>query len=222
MGFLLRVALGVALLTASAPALADEYPLTVEFDDGLVDRYGTVLVEEVVDADGFHGLQLDVELDPGVLGPECDLHRLYLNLAANLTGLHVITHDAVPTLYLLLTEPSVAGGAGSSFDYDVHLGNGAGRKGNGRLQRASFSLFADQDVFASDLAPISETAAGIEAQIAVHVQGTALVSDADSETVGGSRAAEDPGSLPPPDEDPGSELPADPDPWLPDSDLIPH
>ena len=72
------------------------------------------------------------------------------------------------------------------FDYGVNLGNGGGRKGNGRLKTASFTVFADQMLSLDDLLKSSFASAkrGIELIMPAHVQGTILVKKAGSETIG--------------------------------------
>jgi hypothetical protein len=174
-----RIALWVALvLAAAAPAGAVSFPLTVEFDDGLVGTYGSV---DVIESGG--DLQFTVTLDPS-LGADRDLHELYFNLADGFTGVAISSTDVVNTAYTLSANPSVAGGAGSSFDFGVNFGNGAGGPGNGRLTTATFTLSAAEALTLADLAITSSTSQGIESIFAVHVQGTALVAGATSETVG--------------------------------------
>ena len=103
------------------------------------------------------------------------------------------------------TDPHVAGGAGSKFDLGVSFGNGAGPKGNGTLQAASFTLLADQPLSIEDLAPMSSTSSGIAIQLAVHVQDTSFVEGVTSETVGGLMGEGDPG------EEPSSAEPSSPE-----------
>ena len=193
----------ISLLTlwiAGGSAVAAEFPLTVEFDDGMVAEFGTVMVTESGGA-----LRFEVILNPLVLGIDADLHRMYFNLVGAFTGLGVRTADPVNTLYVLLTDPHVAGGAGSKFDLGVSFGNGAGPKGNGTLQAASFTLFADQPLSIEDLAPMSSTSSGIAIQLAVHVQDTSFVEGVTSETVGGLMGEGDPG------EEPSSAQPSSPE-----------
>ena len=152
--------------------------MTVEFDDGLVGTYGTVDVTESGGQLGFA-----ITLDPS-LGAGRDLHELYFNLADGFTGVAISSTDTVTTEYTLAANPPVAGGAGSSFDFGVNFGNGAGPPGNGQLVTATFVLSANEALSIADLQILSSTSQGIEAIFAVHVQGTSLVSGSDSETVG--------------------------------------
>jgi hypothetical protein len=167
---------GAALVASSASAVS--FPLTVEFDDGLVGTYGNV---EVTETGG--DLQFAITLDPS-LGASRDLHELYFNLADGFTGLAISSTDVVNTAYTLDADPPVAGGAGSSFDWGVNFGNGAGPPGNGALTSATFLLSANEALTVNDIFIASSTSQGIQAFIAVHVQGTSLVSGSTSETVG--------------------------------------
>jgi hypothetical protein len=121
----------------------------------------------------------------GLLGPREDAHQFYFNLigAGTFNGLSITSSNAPNREYRLVTSPRVAGGAGSSFDFGVKLGNGAGRNGNGVLTLATFTLSADQALTRSDLLESSFTNGGIEAQMALHIQGTSTRPG--SETVGG-------------------------------------
>jgi hypothetical protein len=174
-----RIALWVALvLAAAAPAGAVSFPLSVEFDDGLVGNYGSV---DVVESGG--DLLFTVTVAPS-LGADRDLHELYFNLADGFTSLAISSTDVVNTAYVLSANPSVAGGAGSSFDFGVNFGNGAGGPGNGRVTTATFTLSAAEALSIADLQIVSSTSQGIESIFAVHVQSTSLVSGVTSETVG--------------------------------------
>ena len=172
--------LGVALIPA--PAMALNFTLEIELDDGIMGDFGNV---EVLESGG----ELDFTITlTGELGPKADLHKFYFNLTSVFTGLGIKDTNAPAngSEYVFSIDPSVAGGAGSSFDYGVSLGNGAGKKGNGRLKTASFTLFADQALGLGDLFESSFTSGkpGIELIMAAHVQGTDLVGNAGSETVG--------------------------------------
>lgn len=153
--------------------------LDTEFDDGLGGQFATVTVTEDAGA-----LVFDVRLQ-SELGDGADLHKLYFNLSDDVGTLALTTLDPAATDYSLDLDPPVAGGAGSRFDVGVSFGNGAGPSGNGVLQQATFSLAADRALSLADLLELSATSAGIEANLAAHVQGTALVAGSDSETVGG-------------------------------------
>lgn len=182
----LAAAAAFALLSAgSAHALS--FALDVEFDDGTIGSFGTV---DVTETGG--DLLFEITLDAS-LGAGRDLHELYFNLAGDPTGLSISTTDAPATPYTLLTSPAVAGGAGSSFEFGVNFGNGAGPPGNGVLQTASFLLSATDPLSTDDLLVSSSTAQGIEVFLAAHVQGTSLVPGVDSETVGSQ--VPEPGTL---------------------------
>lgn len=171
----LLAAVGAVGLHA-APIAATSFPLNVEFDDGIVGTFGNVEVTEQVGGD----LLFQITLDTTELGAGADLHELYINLADTITGVSITSSDVVNTAYELEADPSVAGGAGSSFAYGVNFGDGAGASGNGVLQTASFLLAADSDLTVDDLLISSSTSDGIEVFLAAHVQGT------DLETVGNS------------------------------------
>ena len=165
-----------ALTPTAAQALT--LPITFEFDAGVEGDYGTILVEE----DGSGGLFFEITLGPD-LGPDADLHYFYFNLLNEVADLDITSTDAVATEYALSAGSSVAGGAGSEFDYAVFLGNGAGKKGNGNLAFASFTIFSASTLLdLGDLSEMSSTSQGLESNFAVHVQSTDT--KAKSETVG--------------------------------------
>jgi len=166
------------VLLAAGSAQAVSFPLNVEFDDGLLGSFGNVDVTEVAG-----DLQFQITL-AGALGGSADLHELYFNLVGSPTGLAISSSDIVNTAYTLLTSPSVAGGAGSSFEFGVNFGNGAGGPGNGVLQTATFLLSATGALTVADLLLASSTSQNIMVYLAAHVQGTSLVQGATSETVG--------------------------------------
>jgi hypothetical protein len=163
------------------PALALNFSLDIEFDEGAKGNFGDV---DVIESDG----ELDFTITLiDELGTDADLHKFYFNLVGDFSGLGIKDTDAPSngTEYALLFDPPVAGGAGSSFDYGISLGNGAGEKGNGRLESASFTLFSTQALSPDDLMASSfASGASIEIFMAAHVQGTSLVRSGDSETVG--------------------------------------
>jgi hypothetical protein len=173
------VAFAAFLAIGPAPAQAISVPITFEFDDGIEGEFGTVEVVE----DGSGGLDFEITLGSD-LGPDADLHYFYFNLVSDIPDLSISSTDNVVTEYTLESDPSVRGGAGSAFDYAVFFGNGAGRKGNGNLAFASFTLFSGSGAPLSlgDLFEMSSTAQGLEANFALHVQSTDT--GANSETVG--------------------------------------
>jgi hypothetical protein len=181
--------LGFAAFAAS-PAQAILFTLDTEFDAGLTGNFATV---EVTESGG--GLDFIVSLAGSELGPNADLHEFYFNLAGDPTNVTLTTVSVVNTAFTLQLDPPVAGGAGSSFEYGVNFGNGAGPPGNGVLKEARFRIEADQPLSLSDLEVLSQTAQGIQVHAALHVQGTSLVSGSDSETVGGTIPAPEPGAL---------------------------
>jgi hypothetical protein len=172
-------ALALAAL-AAAPASALTFTLDTEFDDGLTGPFATVTVNE-----SGGGLDFEISIAGSPLGADADLHVLYFNLGGDPTDLTLSSTQVVSTPFTLAVDPPVAGGAGSSFDYAVRFGNGGGPPGNGVLQTASFRITADQPLTLASLSPLSETSQGIPANVALHVQGTALIAGASSETVGG-------------------------------------
>ncbi len=166
-------------LAFAGQASALSFALSSEFDGDLPDAvYATVTVTQNGD-----DLDFSVMLN-GLLGPDEDAHELYFNLIGTFTGLSITSSNAPNTAYGLLIGRPVTGGAGSSFEYGVNFGNGAGPAGNGALGLASFTLSADQALSPLDLLESSFTNGGIEAQMALHIQGTNTAPE--SETVGGS------------------------------------
>ncbi len=166
------------MLVFVTQATALSFDLTSEFDGVEPDAaYATVTVTQNGD-----DLDFSVMLN-GLLGVGEDAHEFYFNLVGTFTGLNITSSNAPNAAYSVLTSPSVAGGAGSSFDFGVNLGNGGGPSGNGLLTLADFTLSADQSLTLSDLLESSFTSGGIEAQMALHIQGTSTCPG--SETVGG-------------------------------------
>jgi hypothetical protein len=193
MSFLRAPALSIAsilglLVLAAAPAAALQFTLGTEFDAGVSGPHATV---DVTEAGG--GLDFVVSLAGSDLGAGSDLHVFYFNLAGSPTNVTLSSSQAVNTAFALAVSPPVAGGAGSSFEYGVSFGNGAGPPGNGVLKTASFRITADQSLTIADLLVLSQTSQGIPAHAALHVQGTSLVAGASSETVGG--VIPEPGTL---------------------------
>jgi hypothetical protein len=168
----------VSLCLAAAPAFAVDIPLDVEFDTGVTGNYATLSVTE-------SGGDLDfvISLAGTVLGASADLNEFYFNLAGSPTGVTIFDTNAPTTPYELIADPSVAGGAGATFDWGVNFGSGGGPAGNGVLQLASFSISADQDLTLDSLNVLSSTSGGIDVNFGLHVQGTNT--PAGSETVGG-------------------------------------
>jgi hypothetical protein len=183
---LLLAAIG-ALAIQAAPASALSITLNVEFDDGTIGPHATVTITE-----SGGGLDFEVSLAGTDLGAGSDLHEFYFNLAGDPANIQLTSSQVVNTPFALLSEPSVAGGAGSSFEYGVDFGDGGGPPGNGVLKSASFRVTADQPLTLASLAPLSETSAGIEVHFALHVQGTSAPFST-SETVGG--VIPEPGTL---------------------------
>ena len=175
------VILALQLAMASGNAGAVTFALDTEFDTGEVGQFATVEISE----EGGN-LAFLVLLDLDVLGMDSDLHLLYFNLEGDITGLMISDTDAPNTEYALSSDPAVAGGAGSSFDWSVEFGNGGGANGNGKLTSASFVLSADQGLSIDDLMSSSFASGGtIQIDMAAHVQGTSAFAGATSETVGG-------------------------------------
>lgn len=169
-----------AALTAAAPAGALSIQLNTEFDAGTVGNHLLLTVNE-------NGGDLDfvLSLAGTDLGAGADLHEFYFNLVGSPTNVLISNTNAPNTAYALSASPSVAGGAGSSFEYGVSFGNGGGGPGNGVLKTASFRISADQVLTIASLAQTSSTSSGIVVNFAAHLQGTSFVAGATSETVGG-------------------------------------
>lgn len=178
----------VSLWLAAAPALAVDVPLNVEFDTGATGTFATLSVTE-----SGGDLNFAISLAGTELGPVADLNEFYFNLADSPTGVAIFDTNAPTTAYVLTADPSVAGGAGSSFDYGVNFGSGAGGPGNGVLQLATFSISADQALSIDSLRVLSSTSGGLDVNFALHVQGTNT--DPGSETVGGVIPVPEPGTL---------------------------
>jgi len=175
---LCALALTACLGFLPEPARALTLPITFEFDDGVEGDFGTVVIEE----DGSGGIFIEVSVGPD-LGSNADLHYFYFNLISDVPDLVISSDDPVATAYSLAAGSSVRGGAGSSFDYSVFFGNGAGPSGNGTLQTATFTLSSLSTALSlADFFELSSTSQGLESNFAVHVQSTST--RAGSETVG--------------------------------------
>ena len=174
------VILWVALMV-SGTAAAVSFDLNTEFDTGVTGPYATV---EISENDGALDFLISLNLDE--LGPAADLQTFYFNFADDFVGPAISDTNAPNTEYVLVADPEVTGGAGSSFDWAVEFGNGAGEMGNDTLQVASFTLSAFGDLSITHLLKMSSTAGGaLQVQMAAHIQGTSLVTGASSETIGG-------------------------------------
>jgi hypothetical protein len=119
------------------------------------------------------------------------MRAFYFNLVGGAPSLMLESDDEVDTDYVLRESHSVAGGAGSDFDFEVHFGNGAGPPGNGVLQMASFLIQPSDPMSVLSLDALldadgtSASGGSIDLDLALHVQGTSLVRGSSSETVGG-------------------------------------
>jgi hypothetical protein len=158
--------------------------LKYEFD-GVepIQTYATVDITQNV-----NGEDLDFSINYiGNLGPDADISKFYFNLTTPpdpVTNLAITSDNAPNSGYTVIgPDPSVAGGAGSSFDWGVDLGNGGGSSGNGILQFATFTLSADQAISVADLFEASFPNNTVPVNVAVHFQSTAT--SPGSETIGG-------------------------------------
>lgn len=169
----------LASISLAQNASAVTINLVYEFD-GVepVQTYATVDITQ-------NGADLDFAINyVGNLGPNADIHEFYFNLTSPpdpVTGLAITASNATTTPYTVLgPNPSIAGGAGSSFDWGVNLGNGSA---NGNLQMATFTLSADQALSVGDLFETSSPNNTPPVNLAVHFQST--VTSPGSETIGG-------------------------------------
>lgn len=174
-----------AFLLIGNTASALQFDLIYEFDGDLpVQSYGTVDVNE---ASG--NLDFIINANTSTLGPNADIHKFYFNLDNSFTGLTFSDTNAPSTPYTLIgPNPTVAGGAGASFDWRVDFGNGAGNPGNGILQNATFTLSANENLLIDNLFEYSFPNNTPPVYMAVHFQGTDT--RAGSETVGGNPVPE--------------------------------
>lgn len=175
-----------AFLLFGNTASALQFDLIYEFDGVLPSQsYGTVDVT----ADGSGDLDFAINANTSTLGPNADIHKFYFNLTNSFTGLSISDTNAPTTPYTLIgPNPSVAGGAGSSFDWGVDFGNGGGAAGNGILQNAIFTLSAIEDLSVDNLLELSYPNNTPPVNMAVHFQSTNTPFT--SETVGGSPVPE--------------------------------
>ena len=177
--------IAIILFVFSFSAYALQFDLIYEFDGVLpVQSYGTVDVTQ-------NGEDLDFKIvaNTTTLGANADIHELYFNLTDAFTGLSIFDDNAPNNPYTLIgPNPSVAGGAGASFDWGVNFGNGGGSPGNGILQLASFSLSAVEPLLIANLLELSDPNNTPPVTLAAHFQGTNTPFT--SETVGGNPVPE--------------------------------
>jgi len=172
----------VAFLFFGNTASASQFDLIYEFDGALpIQSYGTVDVTE-----NGGDLNFIINANTSTLGPNADIHEFYFNLTNSFTGLSIYDTNAPNTPYSLIgPNPSVAGGAGASFDWGVNFGNGGGPSGNGTLLYASFTLSAVESLLVDNLFEYSfPNNNRPPSYMAVHFQGTNTPFN--SETVGGN------------------------------------
>jgi len=168
-------------------AAADTIDLVHEFDgnsNGLV-SYGTIdLVQD--------GSAVDVTITANTVNlGGGDIHEFYFNLPGTVDLNSLVISDEGGTsshaigTFSPLVNPSVAGGAGASFDAGVSFGNGGGPPGNGTLTVATFSITATGGLTVGDfLTELSSSNNAPDVYAAVHFQDTSIF-NATSETVGG-------------------------------------
>lgn len=148
----LGLAVGLASGVTDASAMSMAFPLTVEFDEGLTGKFGSIGIEQVSGGK----LKFTIELT-SKLGPDADLHEFYFNLRDVLDiDDFVVSHSrcldsgddhfgSCKSYFEVEDDPSVRGGAGSDFDFAVNFGNGGSSKGNGHLKAVTFKLTAFGD-----------------------------------------------------------------------------
>jgi hypothetical protein len=167
----LGLALGVVLAAGGASAASTTAKLGVQLGPQKTGTYGTVQITEV-----GGGLEFQITLDP-VLGKNADLHEFYFNLPDTFSNVHLSDAECAGsscrTPFRLDSHKSTSGGAGASFDFRVSFGNGAGSKGNGKLQEASFRIDANTALalFPSPF-DASFTSRNLEVIFAAHVPGS--------------------------------------------------
>ena len=179
----MRQLLAILVLITPVCASALSFSFEVELDGSSSGSFATLSITEHDDALDFE-IALAVDSD---LGNEADLHAFYFNLIGDFGDLQIESADShhPKSPYTLHSDPSVFGGAGSSFDYGVSFGNGAGPRGNGTLQYASFTISADQPLSIEDLFQASAAKGGeVEIFFAAHFRSTDFGYGSDSETVG--------------------------------------
>ena len=179
--FLVVMLCGVFLFFGNT-ASALQFDLIYEFDGVLpVQSYGTV---DVTEGGGDLDFAISYNTSTSPLGPSADIHEFYFNLTNSFTGLSIYDTNANPSYpYSLIgPNPSVAGGAGASFDYGVNFGDGAGPSGNGTLQYATFTLSAVESLLVDNLFENSFPNNTPPVYMAVHFQVTDTTEG--SETVG--------------------------------------
>jgi hypothetical protein len=175
--------LGCLFLMFPFAANAITIPLDIELDTGMTGDFVSIEITP----NGDQALDFVITLNTDLLGSDADLNVLYFNIdgaVPDLDDLGIELTNAPFTEYRLTAARGVRGGAGSTFDYSIHFGNGSGSHGNGVLQVASFTLTG---LTLESMAESSFAAGGsIEIDLAAHVQGTNLTRGANSETLGGS------------------------------------
>lgn len=172
------------ILTSSATVHALTIDLTSEFDGNSLGTtsFGTIDIIENSGALDFTVTANTTNLNGG------DIELLYFNLDFLPTDLLIAADNSPNTPYSTVgPNPTVKGGAGSSFDWGVNFGQGGGPPGNGVLTLATFTLSANEPLLFSNLMEQSTTNNTPLVTMAVHFQGTDIF-NATSETVGGNPA----------------------------------
>jgi len=173
--------LGGALLALLVGTPAQALLLNLEFEfDGDVNNFGTVELTQSGD-----DVIVVITGNTATLGAGVDVHEFYFNLPFAATGLQAldsttVTANTCSTVgsCTVTADPSVAGGAGSSFGWGVNFGNG-----NPQLNPFEFLLDADQALSVNDLVAVtSDSNNAPPVFVAVHFQNT--TTQAGSETVG--------------------------------------
>src|SRR5262245_12875126 len=171
----LGLAFGVVLGAGGASAASTmSSTFTVQLGPQKTGTYGTV---DVTEAGG--GFDFLIRLDRYSLGPKADLHEFYFNLPDTYSNVTLSPGGlcggaTCHTPFQLDAHKSTRGGAGANSDYRVSFGNGAGEKGNGRLQEASFHIDATSALQLYPSSPFdpSFTSRHLEVIFAAHVPGS--------------------------------------------------
>lgn len=174
----------ILLLLSVANANALLIDLIYEFDgnsnDGLT-SFGTV---DITESSG--DLDFTITANTTNLGSiNADIHEIYFNLTFDATNLEISDFSPIalnPPESSLEIPPTIAGSAGSGFDYGINFGDG-----EPQYSQLSFTLSALENLTIANLLEWSTTNNTPPVLMAVHFQSTNVFGET-SETVGGGVA----------------------------------
>lgn len=181
----------VLLVVYVGPVSGDIINLVHEFDG---DSNGTTSFGMIELTQNGTSVQFEITANTANLVGG-DIHEIYFNLpdAVDINSISIsssggVSNQSINAFTSLGINPSISGGAGSSFDSGISFGNGGGPPGNGILTTATFSITATGGLLVSDFLSETSTSSNVPPVfLAVHFQSADVFGNG-SETVGGGAA----------------------------------